>query len=84
MPPLWMPEGSGRLLLALSIVGTINFLAVASLVYGLDIPPNDPILLWLLTTASVIIGFYFGVRSQQKKNGAGPPTNISNSTEPPS
>jgi len=51
--PLWMPEGSVRAILALSIVG--------SAIYGLISGSLDPE--QFLMISSVVTGFYFATKS---------------------
>ena len=56
--PLWLPEGSGRLVMAWSLVGTLIYAAITME----DIPAV------LSTLAAGIVGYYFGSKA---RNGDG-------------
>jgi hypothetical protein len=51
-PPLWLPEGSVRAIIALSLIGVLSYLAITE-----TIQPDR-----LIEIVMVIIGFYFGSR----------------------
>lgn len=54
--PLWLPKGSVRAILAISLIVTLMYLSITT---G-DIPDA------VLGITSIIIGFYFGKRDNDK------------------
>ena len=62
-PPLWMPEGSVRAILAMALVGSVMVLAIRG-----D-ESQGPAVMAVVSLASAVVGFYFAVRTKEQSKG---------------
>lgn len=65
MPPLWLPDGSIRGILAIMVIGAACYLGLWYAIMMAIPASENPIIDWLLNTSSLVMGFYFGVKTAQ-------------------